>query len=76
MSIEKLAQKYWKKLIAPLAYAKNSLGGRYEQKGTSKIITGHWHEDGSPFEIECPSQLAPILCEVLNNLHLTEVKEK
>lgn len=75
MSIESLAKKYWKNLIKPLAYDKYSLGGKYTLEDKSRIITGHWHEDGSPFAIECPSQLVPILCEVLNNLHLTELKE-
>lgn len=76
MSIEKLAQKYWKNLTAPLCYSKNSFGGKYTHKGTMSVIIGHWHEDGSEFEIHCPPQLAPNLCEVLNNLHLTEIKSK
>lgn len=65
---------------APLAKSHNGhfnhVGGVYDEGYKPDTIIGHWHEDGSTFEIKCPPQLRESLLLVLNNLHLLELNDE
>ena len=70
------ANQHFREIIAPLCYSKGSLGGMYEEGDRATSIIGHWHEEGSHFEITCPAQLRDSLIELLNNAHLLKLIEE
>lgn len=76
MTIIEHANENFKRIISPLCNDKCSLGGRYEKSDRKEVIIGHWHEDGNTYEITCPEQLRDSLIELLNNIHLLELKEE
>lgn len=76
MTIIEHANENFKRIIAPLCNDKRSLGGRYEKSDRKGVIIGHWHEDGNTYEITCPERLRDSLIELLNNVHLLELKEE
>jgi hypothetical protein len=56
-----MMEKYAALLWAPWNISKDENGDAYS-------IKGFWAEDGSPYDIECPIQLADLLVDLQNAL--------
>ena len=54
------------KILGPLTT--KYVGGFFKEGFNTNEIIGHWHEDGSPYVIQCPPQLRPMLLWLLQNI--------
>ena len=44
-------------------------GGPCQSDGPMSVVEGQWAEDGCPFKVTMPFQLAPIFVKLMNTLH-------